>query len=268
MLATAPSARFTWPKVSASNAAHPSDTRQDRPVPPGVDWDMFLGPAPMRPFNPNRFKYNWHWFWDTGNGDIGNQGVHEMDIARWGLGESTLPESVVSDRREIRLRRRSGDPNTQFATFNYGDKQLEFEVRGLNTGGEGNMAKGGGNYVGNLFYGADGWMVRGSAWISNLSWRGPQAGTEMKHVEPEEWATTPHIENFLKAVRSRNHKDLTCDIEEGHLSAALVHMANVSYRTGRKLHFDPKNERFVNDDEANGYLKRKYREPFVIPENV
>ena len=91
---------------------------------------------------------------------------------------------------------------------------------------------------------------------------------QMKYVEKEEWDTTPHIENFLKAVRSRNQKDLTCDIEDGHLSAALVHMANISYRTGRKLHFDPKSERFVNDAEANSYLKREYREPFVIPEKV
>ena len=81
----------------------------DGPVPPGVDYDIWLGPAPMRPFNPNRFHYNWHWFWDTGNGDIGNQGVHEMDIARWGLGKHTLPKAVVSDGRQVRLRRRSGD---------------------------------------------------------------------------------------------------------------------------------------------------------------
>ena len=91
---------------------------------------------------------------------------------------------------------------------------------------------------------------------------------EMKYAEPSSWDTTPHIQNFLKAVRSRNYHDLTCDIEQGHLSAALVHMANISYRTGRKLHFDPKAERFVNDDEANSYIKRNYRQPFVVPENV
>ena len=85
-------------------------------------------------------------------------------------------------------------------------------------------------------------------------------------MEPEEWTTTPHVQNFLKAVRSRNPKDLTCDIEEGYFSAALCHMADISYRTGRKLHFDPKTERFVNDEEANSYITRKYREPFVVPE--
>jgi hypothetical protein len=70
--------------------------RPDEPTPPGLNWDLFLGPAPMRPYNEHRFRYNWHWFWDTGNGDIGNQGVHEMDIARWGLGEARWPRTVVS----------------------------------------------------------------------------------------------------------------------------------------------------------------------------
>ena len=113
----------------------------------------------MRPFNALRFKYNWHWFWDTGNGDIGNQGVHEMDIARWGLGEVAWPKSVVSTGGKYVYNDDQETPNTQFASFDYGDKELQFEVRGLNTGGEGNIARGGGNYVGNLFYGADGWMV-------------------------------------------------------------------------------------------------------------
>ena len=103
----------------------------DSPVPPGVNWDMFLGPAPMRPFNALRFKYNWHWFWDTGNGDIGNQGVHEMDIARWGLGEVTWPKSVVSTGGKYVYTDDQETPNTQFATFDYGDKELQFEVRGI-----------------------------------------------------------------------------------------------------------------------------------------
>ena len=94
----------------------------DEPVPPGVNWDMFLGPAPMRPFNELRFKYNWHWFWDTGNGDIGNQGVHEMDIARWGLGSDVAQERGFH-RRQVHLHDDQETPNTQIATFDYGDKQ-------------------------------------------------------------------------------------------------------------------------------------------------
>jgi len=143
-----------------------------------------------------------------------------------------------------------------------------FEVRGLLTGGESSIAYDGSNFIGNLFFGSDGWMSIDMNGFQIYRGEDRKLAQQMKYTEKEAWDTTPHIENFLKAVRSRNRKDLTCDVEEGHLSAALVHMANISYRTGRKLHFDPKTERFVNDDEANGLLKRNYREPFVIPENV
>src|SRR5262249_20266744 len=118
----------------------------DEPVPPGVEWDIFLGPAPMRPFNQLRFKYNWHWFWDTGNGDIGNQGIHEMDVARWGLGRG-LPKSVVSTGGKYVYEDDQETPNTQIATFDYGDAELVFEVRGLNTGGEASIQAGGTNFV-------------------------------------------------------------------------------------------------------------------------
>ncbi len=111
----------------------------DGPVPLGVDWDKFLGPAPMRPFNPLRFKYNWHWFWDTGNGDIGNQGAHEIDVARWGLGKPGLPTAVVSTGGKYVYDDDQETPNTQIATFDYGDATLVFEVRGILTGGEGYM---------------------------------------------------------------------------------------------------------------------------------
>jgi predicted dehydrogenase len=242
----------------------------DGPVPPGVDYDIWLGPAAMRPFNPNRFHYNWHWFWDTGNGDIGNQGVHEMDICRWGLNKDTLPEVVVSDGGKYVYHDDQETPNTQIATFHYPDCELMFEVRGLLTGGEGGMGYEGDNagVVGNLFYGSDGWMSIDLNGFQIHRGEDGKVAQQMKYAEAIKWDTTPHIQNFLKAVKSRNRKDLTCDIEEGHLSAALVHMANISYRTGRKLHFDPQAERFVNDDEANQYITRKYREPFVVPENV
>ena len=161
-------------------------------------------------------------------------------------------------------------PTRELAVFKYDDCELQFEVRGLLTGGEGaiDYADGNNGYVGNMFYGSDGWMSVDLKGFQIYLGEDRKVAKEMKHVEPEEWATTPHVQNFLKAVRSRNPKDLTCDIEEGYFSAALCHMANISYRTGRKLHFDPKTERFVNDEEANSYITRKYREPFVVPENV
>jgi len=238
------------------------------PVPPGVDYNLWVGPAEMLPFNPNRFHYNWHWFWNTGNGDIGNQGVHEMDICRWGLNKQTLPEAVVSDGGKFVYDDDQETPNTQLATFHYPDCEVVFEVRGLITGGESSIAYDGSNFIGNLFFGSEGWMSLDLKGCQIYKGEDRELVQAFKYSEPEEWDTTPHIENFLNAVRSRNRKDLTCDIEEGHLSTALVHMANISYRTGRKLHFDPKTERFINDDEANRYIKRKYREPFVIPENV
>ena len=241
---------------------------ENGPVPPGVDYNTWLGPAPMRPFNPNRFHYNWHWFWDTGNGDIGNQGVHEMDIARWGLNKKALPPVVVSDGGKFIYNDDQETPNTQLATFRYDDSELVFEVRGILTGGESSIAYDGSNFIGNLFYGSDGWMSLDMRGCQIYKGEDRKLVQEFSHTEPEEWDTTPHIHNFLKAVQSRNHKDLTCDIEEGYLSAALVHMANISYRTGRKLHFDPHTERFVHDDEANSYISRKYREPFVVPEKV
>ena len=109
----------------------------DAPTPPGLNWDLFLGPAPMRPFNEKRFKYYWHWFWDTGNGDIGNQGVHEMGIARWGLGDPEWPKTAVSFGGKFGIDDDTETPNTLTAGFNYGDRELVFEVRGNLTGGEG-----------------------------------------------------------------------------------------------------------------------------------
>src|SRR3954452_20775838 len=109
----------------------------DSATPPGLNWDLFLGPAPMRPFNEKRFKYYWHWFWDTGNGDIGNQGVHEMGIARWALNDPEWPKTAVSFGGKMGIDDDTETPNTLTAGFNYGDRELVFEVRGNLTGGEG-----------------------------------------------------------------------------------------------------------------------------------
>src|SRR5438874_3176839 len=110
---------------------------ENEPTPPGVNWDLFLGPAPMRPFNRLRFKYNWHWFWDTGNGDIGNQGVHEMGIARWGLGDPEWPKTAVAQGGKYGPEDDQETPNTQLASFDYGGREIGFEVRGPFTGTEG-----------------------------------------------------------------------------------------------------------------------------------
>ncbi|MBI4906150.1 MAG: Gfo/Idh/MocA family oxidoreductase [Acidobacteria bacterium] len=238
-------------------------TKPNGPVPPGVDWDKFLGPAPMRAFNENRFKYNWHWMWDTGNGDIGNQGIHEMDVARWGLNRD-LPKMVSSTGGKYVYDDDQETPNTQMATFDYGDAELMFEVRGILTGSEGGLPHRG-NVIGDLFYGSDGWMaVDGSGY---QVYKG-EKGEKVMDVKGEDRDGAGHVKNFLAACRSRNYKDLTADVEVGVRSVVLVHMANISYRLKRTLHFDPVKMQFVNDAEANKMLTRPYRAPYIVPEKV
>ena len=240
------------------------------PVPPGVNYDLWLGPSEEIDFRENRFHYNWHWHWHFGNGDIGNQGVHEMDIARWGLGIDTLPTAVYSDGGHFIYPDDQETPNTQQAIFDYGDAQLVFEVRGLPTGGEGNMTPptGAKNTVGNIFFGSDGYMTVGLWGFKTYLGEERDPGPAMDEVEGPGRVTTPHVENFLQAVKSRKHEDLHCDIEVGHRSAALCHLANISYRVDRKLRFDPETETFPGDGEANKMLTREYREPFVVPDEV
>jgi predicted dehydrogenase len=243
--------------------------KDDSPVPPGVDWDKFLGPAPMRPFNELRFAYNWHWFWDTGNGDIGNQGIHQMDVARWGLGVE-LPNSVSSTGGKYVFIDDQETPNTQIATFDYGDKELMFEVRGLPTGSEGNLPIRGGNSISNLFYGADGWMAMDDNGFQVYKGYENQKTMDEKNQDREahKEETGVHMSNFLTAVKSRDIKDLHADVRIGATSADLVHLANISYRLKRELKFDPKTLKFVDSKEANAMLTRDYRAPYVVPKNV
>ena len=172
----------------------------DGPVPAGVDYNTWLGPAQMRPFNPNRFHYNWHWFWDTGNGDIGNQGVHEMDIARWGLGKTSLPKRFFSTGAKFVYDDDQETPNTQIATFDYGDCQMVFEVRGLLTGGEGSIALDGGNFIGNLFFGSDGTMSVDLQGFQIYKGQKRELVEKMDFAEPRRWDTAPHVANFLAEI--------------------------------------------------------------------
>jgi predicted dehydrogenase len=227
-----------------------------------VDWDKFRGPAPMIPFSKNHFLYNWHWFWDTGNGDIGNQGVHEMDIARWGLGVG-LPRSVVASGGKYVYDDDQETPNTLLARFDYGDKELVFEVRGLQTGGEGELVTGrDGNTVGNLFYGDEGWMsLDGNGY---RLFKGDPAKL-VESVKAEDDSLAAHLANFLSAARTRKYQDLHAEVDIGRLSAGLCHLANISYRLGgSQLKFDAQKERFESD-EANRLAHPAYRAPYTIP---
>jgi len=249
----------------------------DSTPPESLHYDMWLGPAQWRPYNEKKGHYNWHWHWATGNGDTGNQGPHQFDIARWGLNKNEHPVSVYSigglynlDPKECS----QNTPNTQTSVFYYDDgKILEFETRGLYTGGEANMDI----KIGNTFYGTEGWMeVNGSTWKAyRKREKEPMAESssvqEKSSTDPKYLAApggTEHYANFIDAIRSGSRFDLHCDILEGHLSSCLPHLGNIAYRVNRKLDFNGQYEQFVNDSEADMMLARNYRKPYVVPDEV
>jgi len=245
--------------------------KKDSPIPKGVNWDLFLGPAPYRPFNENRFHYNWHWFWDTGTTDMGNQGIHEMDKARWGLNKRVHPVRIHGTGHYYVWDSDQETPNTQVASFKYKDGNiLQFEVRGLYTNDEDGIR------IGNLFFGTEGWMhldvdTKWRTYYGRKNEPGPSSETVEEDTDPMNLAGAGggnHFENFINAVRSGKREDLTCEIEEGHMSTVLPHLANIAYRCGRMLTFDGAEERFEDDRKANALLTRDYRKPFVVPKHV
>ncbi len=238
----------------------------DSPVPEGVHYDLWLGPAPERPFNQNRFHYNWHWHWDYGCGDIGNQGPHQWDIARWGLDIDEPPRFIHSAGGYFAFDSAQETPNTQTAVLEYADGRiLQFEVRGLYTGAEDGIR------IGNLFFGTEGWLhLDGTNWQSYFGREnepGPGSDTVEAAADPMNLGGSGggnHFANFIYAVRTGNQADLTCPVATGFRSDRLHHLANISYRVGRKLEYDPIRERFVSDREADALLTREYRRPYVV----
>ncbi len=238
-----------------------------------VNYDLWLGPAPQRPFNRNRFHYNWHWHWDYGDGDTGNQGPHQFDIARWGLAKNEHPLRIRSTGGYYGDPSSQETPTLQTSLFEYKDgKVLEFATRGGYTNDEGTQK------IGNLFYGTKGWLWidgDGRAWQSyfgrkNEPGPGSAAPAGSSGSDPLVLTSieTPHYQNFVDAIRANDPKKLTCDIGEGHLSSALPQLANVSYRVGRALQFDGKTEKCVGDRDADRLLTRDYRKGFEIPDKV
>ena len=279
-------------------------TRPTSDVPSGLDFNLWLGPAAQQPYHPNLVHYNWHWFWDFGNGDIGNQGVHEMDKARWAIEGATLPRSVIAVGGRYGYSDQGQTPNTQLALFDFGTAQLLFEVRGLHTGAYR------GQSIGNLYHTTEG-MIAGNRFYRNGSYVGEPLPQLRPPVRP---GGSNHFANFIAAVRSGRLDDLNAPILEGHYSSALCHLANVSYRLGRHARFESHAEPFgqnaaametlarmqehlrtapntvrlsdvdltvgvrleidaahetVRDNEAaNRLLTRQYRAPFVVPDRV
>ena len=243
--------------------------KPEEAVPAGVDYDLWTGPAPLHAFTRNRFHYNWHWFWDYGNGDIGNQGIHEMDIARWGLGVK-YPTRVCAMGGHFMFDDDQQTPNTMVANFEFDEggkkKMLVFEVRHWITNHEAGIGEGGkrkdSNTVGNTFYGSKGYLAidgygQYKTWLGRDQEPGPS-----RNEDGNNWA------NFIEAVRSRKQSDLNAPIEEGFRSTVLVHLANISYRLGRSLEFDAQNLSCKGDAEATRMFTRQYRAPFVVPEKV
>lgn len=237
-----------------------------------VHYDMWIGPARVRPFNRNRFHYNWHWQWEYGNGDTGNQGPHQFDIGRWGLNKEEGPESIYSAGDYFVYDSQQNTPNTQISVFKYSDGTIfQFETRGLLTNSEGDIR------IGNIFYGSEGRLeidAEGNwkTFMGRKNEPGPNSDNIKKEEESDAMNTMGtgiggHFGNFVNSVRSGKQEDLNCDIEVGHTSSILPHLANISYLLGREVHFDGRSENFGMDSAANALLRRKeYREPYVVPD--
>lgn len=273
--------------------------KPDEAIPPvGVDYNLWLGPAPIRSFNANRFHYQWHWNWDYGNGDLGNQGIHQMDIARWGIGKNEFPKRVISYGGRFGYEDDGQTPNTEVSWLDWGDRQIMFEVRGLKT------PKLYGTTVGNIFHCSNGYVAfddNGNGKAYSL------IGEKLAEFK----GNGDHFRNFIEVVKNRKTSQLKADILEGHLSSSLCHLANISYRLGtdeplsessammdnpqiaetmdrfkyhlreNKVDIDKMNcrigkllkinagtESFENDEKANALLTREYRKPFVVPTSV
>ena len=268
---------------------------KDTKSPPSeLDFDVWTGPAAKEDFHDNLVHYNWHWFWNYGNGDIGNQGVHQMDIARWMIPGAVWPKSVICFGGRFGYKDQAETANTQLAIFDYGESLLVFDVRGLS--GKSNMG------VSNHVYFDKNAKQKNSASHGLKGIKDPLADRGKVDI----------FENFIEAVRNRKEEHLDAHVYEGHVSSGLCHLANVSYRlgekssfnkknksfgsnkkgyeyfermqehlkenglnleetdyiVGRNLEFDAKTETIKGDDDANELLSRNYRSPYIVPDKV
>jgi predicted dehydrogenase len=231
--------------------------KPNEPVPEGLDYDIWTGPAPKRPFTRNIVHYNWHWHWDYGNGDVGNQGIHETDLCMWGL-DVGLPNKITSMGGKFLFDDCKETPELLSSVYHYPDQKkiIQFEVRPWYTNAED------GSSVGNIFYGDKGYMViKGYDTYETFLGDNKEPGKKNK-------AGGDHFKNFIEAVRAHDPKMIHAPVESAHLSSALAHLGNIAYRTGRVLDFDPKTEKFINDPEADKYLTINYRAPFIVPNKV
>jgi predicted dehydrogenase len=278
----------------------------EQKVPDSVDYDLWCGPAPMTPLHRKNLHYDWHWFWDTGNGDLGNQGVHQMDICAWGLNKMQIPSRVQCLGGRLGYVDDGETYNTQLAVLDYDDgAKVIFEVRGL----ESKPLRGTKSGVCNVFYGTEGTLVVNG--YNDCTAYAPN-GDKIEMPKYDHGATGNHFTTFIKGIKARKLDYHDAEAEAGHVSSAMCHIANISNRLGTKtmfekgaktfgddvasqaslarleehleqnklkleetqyllgpeLQFDPKTERFIGNQAANAMLTRPYRAPFVVPDHV
>jgi predicted dehydrogenase len=230
--------------------------KADAPVPAGVDYDLWLGPAPARPFNPNRFHSTWHWHWDYGTDDMGNDGVHDLDIARWGLGVEG-PSTVSAAGGKLVFDDDQQVPDTQVVAFEFPATRqvLVYEQRlwspYVQAGYENGVA----------FYGTDGYILCGRS-----GWRLFEPRNQEVPTPKRPFSDAPHRRNFLECIKTGRRPN--ADIEEGHRSSTLAHLGNIATRLGRRLAYDPQSETIAQDDAAAELLRRTYRDGFEVPDRV
>jgi predicted dehydrogenase len=244
-----------WIGGPRPNIGHEKDTA----IPPGVDYDLWLGPAPERPFNSNRFHYRWHWMWDYGTGELGNNGIHALDRIRWLL-NLDAPVRVTSAGGKLFYDDDQETPDTLTVTFDFPTCSVTWEHRVWSK----EKPK-----DGLVLYGEKGTLVldEKGGWHVENGIEAADKGDEKRGGD--DW--TPHLRNFIDCVKSSSGSSVrrpNADIEEGHKSTRLCHLGNIAFRTGRSVRFDEKTETCLDDKEANRLLGRTYRKPFVVPDSV
>ena len=269
----------TWREACRTSIAETSASTDPLPAPAGMNWDAWVGPAKMVEYSHFQQR-RWFWLSNFASGDIANQVIHQVDVIRWGLGLDTHPTKIQSmgGRFAPAADDDADTPNSQTSSCQWAGRNVlvSFEIRHWYTGGESGIGE---KYpyltslweaVGVIFFGTKGYMI-----IPDLSsyhtYLGPTREPGPFVVPPpgtHGMMDAPHLKNWIQAMRSRQREDLNADVEQGHLSTAICHMAKISCRLGWTLNFDPKNERFIGDDDANRLLKREYRTPYVIADIV
>jgi predicted dehydrogenase len=231
--------------------------QKDAAVPPGVDYDLWLGPAPERPFNPNRFHYRWHWMWDYGTGELGNNGIHGLDRLRWIL-NLEAPTRITAAGGKLFYDDDQQTPDTMAVAFDFPTCTVTWEHRVWSRGtDEGAVIYG---EHGTLVFGRKGWHVE----------KGIEAADE-GDSRAESVEGSVHQRNFIDCIKDSSGTNVrrpSADIEEGYKSTRLCHLGNIAFRTGRAIRFDAQTETCLDDPEANRLLTRPYRAPFVVPDKV